>query len=105
MQVFGKHVISNFLTLDEWNNYDWLNNYQNSFFNVNVEVNVTSGYLLMGAWVMQIFILIITILIFLKTMSYGVFEWKENKNISGGANVIILSIVTFCFVNFVMYIR
>ena len=25
------------LTLDEWNSADWLNNYQNAFFDVNVE--------------------------------------------------------------------
>lgn len=42
---FGRHLLSNYLTLDEWNSADWLNNYQNAFFDVNVETNLVSGYL------------------------------------------------------------
>lgn len=42
---FGRHLLSSYLTLDEWNSADWLNNYQNAFFNVNVETNLVSGYL------------------------------------------------------------
>lgn len=42
---FGRHLLSSYLTLDEWNSADWLNNYQNSFFDVNVETNLVSGYL------------------------------------------------------------
>lgn len=42
---FGLHVLSNYLTTDEWLASDWLNNYQNSFFNVNVNSNIVSGYL------------------------------------------------------------
>ena len=44
---FGKYAVPNFLTLEDWNTFDWLGNYKNSFFNVNVETNITSGYLLM----------------------------------------------------------
>lgn len=43
----GKNVIGKFITWQEWENYDWLSNYQNSFFNVDVTTNVKSGYLLL----------------------------------------------------------
>lgn len=42
---FGKYVLPKYLTSDEWLSSDWLNNYKNSFFNVNVEANIVSGYL------------------------------------------------------------
>lgn len=42
---FGRHILSNYLTLGEWDSADWLNNYQNAFFNVDVETNLVSGYL------------------------------------------------------------
>lgn len=42
---FGIHVLHNYLTTKEWAASDWLNNYQNAFFDVNVESNVISGYL------------------------------------------------------------
>lgn len=44
---FGKDVVNNFLTLDEWTNYDWLSKYKDSFFNVNVDSEVKSGFLLL----------------------------------------------------------
>lgn len=43
---FGKYAISNFLTWDEWDKYNWLDNYQNAFFDVTVDVNVKSRYLI-----------------------------------------------------------
>lgn len=43
---FGKHAAKNFLTQNEWNNYDWRSNFKNTFFDVNVDVVVASGYLL-----------------------------------------------------------
>ena len=39
---FGKYAVKNYLTIGEWHNSDWLNNYQNSFFDVNVTLNVKS---------------------------------------------------------------
>lgn len=44
---FGKYAVKNFLTWDEWVNYDWLQNFNTSFFDVNVETVVKSGYILM----------------------------------------------------------
>lgn len=39
---FGIHVLHKYLTNDEWLASDWLNNYQNAFFDVNVETNIIS---------------------------------------------------------------
>lgn len=43
---FGKSAFSRFSTLQEFEKYNWLENYQNSFFNVKVDVNISSGFLL-----------------------------------------------------------
>lgn len=42
---FGKYLLPNYSTWNQWENSDWLNNYQNAFFKVNVETNLQSGYL------------------------------------------------------------
>lgn len=41
---FGKQAIKYFLTKQEWDNYDWLNKYKDSFFEVNVSSKIRSGY-------------------------------------------------------------
>ncbi|MFR2534587.1 MAG: Ger(x)C family spore germination C-terminal domain-containing protein [Clostridia bacterium] len=43
---FGKKALINFATTQEFENYDWLSNYENSFFNVQVDSNIQSGFLL-----------------------------------------------------------
>jgi len=43
---FGKYAAKNFLTQNEWNNYDWRSNFKNTFFDIDVNVVVASGYLL-----------------------------------------------------------
>lgn len=42
----GKYVVGNFSTWDEWKNYNWLNQYENSFFSTKVETNIDSNYLI-----------------------------------------------------------
>ena len=42
---FGKYAAKNFLTLGEFEQYDWRNNYQNSIFKVHINTNVESGFL------------------------------------------------------------
>lgn len=42
---FGRYAVRNFYTQDKWIEYNWLDNYSNSFFNINVDVNVISSYL------------------------------------------------------------
>ena len=44
--LLGKHAVKYFNTWDEWIKYDWLNNYSNAFFDVNVEIDVISSYLI-----------------------------------------------------------
>lgn len=44
---FGKYATKYFLTTKEWENYDWLNNYENAFFTVNIHSNVESSLLLL----------------------------------------------------------
>lgn len=41
---FGKYAVKYFSTLQDWDNYNWLDNYENSTFNVSVESTVKSGY-------------------------------------------------------------
>lgn len=41
---FGKNALSNFTTISEFEKYNWLYNYENSFFNVNIDVSVKSGF-------------------------------------------------------------
>ena len=45
---FGKYASKYFLTTNDWENYNWLNNYENAFFNVNVDTNIESGFLVSG---------------------------------------------------------
>lgn len=41
---FGKYALSYYITLDDWLQSHWLENYKNAFFNVYVDVNIKSGY-------------------------------------------------------------
>lgn len=43
---FGKSVLSKFTTSQELEQYNWAENYQHSFFTVNCDINVKSGFLL-----------------------------------------------------------
>lgn len=42
---FGSCILYNYITNDDWKKADWLNNYKNSFFNVDVNCNITSSNL------------------------------------------------------------
>ena len=37
---FGKYALKHFSTINEWENFNWLDNYQNSFFKVNVNSKI-----------------------------------------------------------------
>ena len=43
---FGRFLGADFLTVDEFRKLDWAHLYPDSFFDVDVKVNVISGYLL-----------------------------------------------------------
>ena len=40
---FGRHAMTDYLTLDEWYDSNWLENYKNAFFNVKVNITMKSG--------------------------------------------------------------
>ncbi len=42
----GRSVLGNFLTTKEFDDYNWLENYKNSFFNVEVDTFIKSGMLI-----------------------------------------------------------
>ena len=44
----GKYAISNFKTRAEYEEYNWLDNFQNAFFDVETEVKVKSSFLITG---------------------------------------------------------
>lgn len=43
---FGKYCLSNFLTIKEFEKFDWENNYTNSAFKVSVDTQIESGFLI-----------------------------------------------------------
>lgn len=43
---FGKHALKNFFTTQEFENYNWLKNFQNAFFDVQIDTSVKSGMLI-----------------------------------------------------------
>jgi spore germination protein KC len=43
---FGSYVVQNFTTYDKWKNFNWLDKYENSFFNVTIDTTIKSGYIL-----------------------------------------------------------
>ena len=45
---FGRHAIHNFKTSEEFDEYDWLNHYQDAFFETDAKVTIKSGFLLTG---------------------------------------------------------
>lgn len=45
---FGKYAAHLFTTMRDFEEYNWLENYQNSFFDINVDTNIQSAFLLSG---------------------------------------------------------
>lgn len=45
---FGRYGVHNFNTIQSWNEYNWLEKYKNSFFDVNVNTKIISSYLVYG---------------------------------------------------------
>ena len=43
---FGKYTLKNFITTKQYEDYNWLENYKNSFFDVEVNTSVKSGMLI-----------------------------------------------------------
>ena len=43
---FGKYALHNFFTTQDYNDYNWLNNYQNAFFEVQIDTSIKSSMLI-----------------------------------------------------------
>lgn len=43
---FGKYALGNFFTTEEYDNYNWCNNYQNAFFEVEIDTSIKSSMLI-----------------------------------------------------------
>jgi spore germination protein KC len=43
---FGKYALKNFFTTEDFDNYNWLENYKNAFFEVKVDTSIQSGMLI-----------------------------------------------------------
>jgi len=54
---------------------------------------------------MRILVVILSIIIFIKTTSYGVYELKENNNKTGGIVVISIAVIALILPNVVVYFR
>lgn len=47
--------------------------------------------------------LISSLVVCIKTISYGIFEWKQKENKAGGAIVIAIALFAFVFSNLMFY--
>lgn len=54
---------------------------------------------------MIVFIFLVSIFIFFKTISYGIYEIKTNNNKLGGCIIIIISIIILFLPSYMVYIR
>lgn len=53
---------------------------------------------------MKILVCILSIWIFIKNISYAIYEYKINKNISGSISVIVFNILCLIFSNIVVFL-
>lgn len=54
---------------------------------------------------MRFFILILSFLVLIKTISYGVYEIKTNSNIISGITIIIIAVISSILPNVIIYIN
>lgn len=54
---------------------------------------------------MKILLFILTILVFIKTISYGLFELKENKNKPAAITIICIALGSCIFTSSVVFIK
>lgn len=52
---------------------------------------------------MKFLVVILSIIIFIKTTSYGIYELRENKNKTGGIVVISIAVLSLILPNMVVY--
>lgn len=54
---------------------------------------------------MGIIVSILSIWIFVRTLSYGIYEIKQNSNMLGGITTIVIAVSSLIFPNLIMYIN
>lgn len=54
---------------------------------------------------LKVLVIILSIIIFIKTLAYGFYEIKKRNNKLGGITVIVVAMVTFSFSNLVVFIK
>lgn len=54
---------------------------------------------------MKILVFILSILVLLKTTSYGIYELKTNSNIIAGITIIIIAVISSILPNIIIYIN
>ena len=54
---------------------------------------------------MLVVVFILSIWIFIRTLSYGIYEIKKNKNTIGGIITIVLSVFSLIFPSLIVYIN
>lgn len=59
----------------------------------------------MPSIIYHILFLVISIIIFLRTIAYGIYEWKEMKNHSGSIAVILLALSITAFSNIMVWLN
>jgi len=52
-----------------------------------------------------IILIIIIIFVFIKTLSYGIFEIRKNSNTIGGIITIVIAVIALIFPNIMVYIN
>lgn len=54
---------------------------------------------------MKFFVFILSILVLIKTTSYGLYELKTNSNIIAGITIIIIAVISSILPNIIIYIN
>ena len=52
---------------------------------------------------MKILVCLLSIWIFIKNLSYGIYEYKDNRNVIGSCAVIVFNVVCLIFGNVVLF--
>lgn len=54
---------------------------------------------------MAFVVFILCLLVFIRTLSYGIYEIKQNSNTIGGVTTIVIAVISLIVPNIVMYIN
>lgn len=54
---------------------------------------------------MEILVCIFSVWVLIRSISYAVFEYKVNKNVVGAVSVALFNVITFVFINIMLYLN